>query len=69
MQFIREQENAIYREERQSGSWGVIEYDNIEKFHQQLNVRGIKEHKLYEKLLYYKQLGYIKTDRQTMKEE
>lgn len=41
----------------------MIEYENIELFHQQLNLRGIKEHKLYEKILYYKQLGYIKTER------
>jgi hypothetical protein len=42
----------------------MIEYENIELFHQQLNLRGIKEHKLYEKILYYKQLGYIKTKRE-----
>lgn len=41
----------------------MIEFENIELFHQQLNLRGIKEHKLYEKILYYKQLGYIKTER------
>jgi hypothetical protein len=42
----------------------MIEFENIELFHQQLNLRGIKEHKLYEKILYYKQLGYIKIERE-----
>jgi hypothetical protein len=64
IQFIREQESAIYRESKATGEWGMIEYENIELFHQQLNLRGIKEHKLYEKILYYKQLGYIKTKRE-----
>jgi hypothetical protein len=59
---VREKEDAIYRENRDSGVWGMIRGHNIDNLHKSLNPKGIRERKLYEKILYYKQLGYIKVD-------
>lgn len=49
-------------ENRQTGQWFAIRLANIDLFQKTLNLNGIRERKLYDKILYYKQLGYIKTD-------
>jgi len=47
----------------------MIKNQNIDIFHNTLDLKGIRERKLYDKILYYKQLGYIKTDQEEMATE
>lgn len=60
IKFIKGSENSIFKESH-DGQWGKISNKNIDIFQSALNLRGIKEKKLYEKISYYKQLGYLKT--------
>jgi hypothetical protein len=60
IKFVKGNENSIFKESS-DGKWSKISNKNIDLFQNTLNLRGIREKKLHEKISYYKQLGYLKT--------
>jgi hypothetical protein len=50
------------------GTWSVLKDEQIDHFQQCLNRRGIREAKLYDKITYYKQLGYLVTNSSSQEE-